>query len=117
MEEILDQSLDLMRTSIEEAEAVGIDTIKARCGRGNQVDELFTGVFVLRSQLRVVRVALGEAVDILSCPTIHSLYSRAVHDTLCTDLATATADGFLLFLLISLSSMMLITLRAAWRHN
>jgi hypothetical protein len=91
--------------------------MKAQCGKGNHVDQFFNGVYSLEGQLTNVLEALKDASDTLACPAIHTLYVSAVHDAVCTDFATANANGFLLFLLVSVSNMVLITLRASWRHS
>jgi hypothetical protein len=116
-EGILEDYLELMRTRLEEAEAVGYETIKQKCGPGNNVDSFFSGVTMLESQLTAVRVALSDASDMVSCPKINSLYTSTMHVSVCTDFAAANANGFLMFLLVSISSMILITLRASWRMS
>jgi hypothetical protein len=113
----LEENLELMRTHLAQAEAVGLDTMKEQCGTGNHVDKFFNGVYTLEGQLTNVLAALKEAGDTLACPAIHTLYVSAVHDAVCTDFATANANGFILLLLVSISNMILITLRSSWRHS
>jgi hypothetical protein len=116
-EALLEDHLEVMRTVLGEAEVVGYETMEQRCGPGNLVGKFFSGVIMLESQVTAVRVALSDASDMLSCPKINSLYTSAIHESVCTDFAAANANGFLLFLLVSISSMILITLRASWRTS
>ena len=106
-----------MRDRLEDAEAVGYGTIEQKCGNGNNIREFFSGVFTLEPQLTTVQIALSEASSMLSCPNVNTLYTQGVHGSVCTDFASANASGFLLFLATAISSMILITLRAAWRSS
>ena len=104
-----------MRTRLGEAEDVGYDFMEQKCGEENHITPFFNGLLQFENQLTAVRVALGDASTMLSCPKINSLYISAVHDSFCTDFAAANANGFILFLLVSMSSMIIVTLRASWR--
>mmetsp|Transcript_78033 Transcript_78033/g.117412 ORF Transcript_78033/g.117412 Transcript_78033/m.117412 type:complete len:618 (-) Transcript_78033:134-1987(-) len=117
LEDLLDDNLDVMRARLNEANVVGYDTMKERCGEGNNIDIFFTGVGNLAGHLAKVRGSLGEVTTSLACPNINSLYSRSVHGVLCTDVAGASATGFVLLLVVSLANMILMSLRASWRHS
>jgi hypothetical protein len=117
LEDLLDENLIIMRARLNEADAVGYDTMKDRCGEGNHIDVFFTGVSNLVGHLALVRNSLGEVTKALACPNINSLYSRSVHGVLCTDVAAASANGFVLLFVVSLASMILVTLRASWRQS
>jgi hypothetical protein len=117
LEDILDDNLTIMRARLSEADAIGYDTMKERCGEGNNIDVFFTGVSNLAGHLAMVRGSLGEVTTSIACPNINSLYSRTVHGVLCTDVAAASANGFVLLFVVSVANMILMTLRASWRHS
>jgi hypothetical protein len=105
-----------MRFRLEQADAVGYDTLRDRCGTGNNVDRFFVAVQILEGQLNSVQVSLANAGDTLHCPKINKLYSSVMQDSVCTDMASANANGFVLVLLVAISNMIIISLRASWRR-
>jgi hypothetical protein len=117
LEDLLNQNVMLLQARIAEAHDVGHDTMREHCGEGNHIDIFFSGIQNLASHLDLVRGSLAEVTTALACPNINSLYSRSVHGVLCTDIAAASANGFVLLFLVSLASMILISLRASWRHS
>lgn len=106
-----------MRYRLEQAGAVGYDIMRDRCGPGNNVDRFFVGVRILEGQLYSVQVSLANAGDTIQCPNIHKLYSSVIQDSVCTDMASANANGFVLVLLVAISNMIIISLRASWRRQ
>jgi hypothetical protein len=116
LQAILKENVDEMRFRLEQADAVGYDIMRDRCGTGNNVDRFFVAVRILEGQLYSVQVSLANAGDTLHCPKIHKLYSSVMQDSVCTDMASANANGFVLVLLVAISNMILISLRASWRR-
>jgi hypothetical protein len=113
----------LLQDSIDEVDAqlsfakdvLGLDFIENECGPGNLVRSFFQDLTVLNLKFVNLGFAIKTGYNALSCPRINSLYVDAVHGALCTDFATANANGMILFFMVSFSGMVLITLRAAWR--
>lgn len=114
---------DVLRDSIKEVETnlsfvndvLGIQFIEDGCGPGNQIRPYFRNLRVLSRKFSNLSRALKLSYDALSCPRINSLYVKTVHDAFCTDFATANSNGLILFLILSFSGMIMITLRASWR--
>lgn len=112
---LLRESLAFVDERVAVAEGLGTGLMETACGEGNLVGPFFSNLRVLQGHLDDVDVAITDAYDALECPRINTLYVRVMHDALCTDFATANANGFLLFLFAGLSGLVLITLRASWR--
>mmetsp|Transcript_102077 Transcript_102077/g.207607 ORF Transcript_102077/g.207607 Transcript_102077/m.207607 type:complete len:729 (+) Transcript_102077:339-2525(+) len=98
-------------------DVLGLDSIKDSCGPMNRVDAFFSGAQDVNGRFKLVNKALLQSYDALSCPRVNALYVEAVHGALCTDFAAANANGLVLLVLISISGMVLITLRASWRST
>lgn len=67
--------------------------------------------------LTSIRRSLDSTSTSLGCERIYPIYASAAHDAVCTDAASAVAMGFFIFLVLSLSLMTMISLRAAWYQN
>jgi hypothetical protein len=117
LEAILKERVDEMRLRLDQADAVGYEIMRDRCGTGNNIDRFFVGVRILEGQLHSVQVSLATAGDTLQCPKIHKLYSSVIQDSVCTDMASANANGFVLVILVAISNMILISLRASWKRQ
>lgn len=117
LEDFLEENLVLMRTRLDEADAIGYENLEELCGEGNHVTPFFMGILELESQLTSVHTGLRDASDMLSCPRINSMYTRAVYVSICTEFAYANATGFVLLLAVTLSTMVLVSLRASWRAS
>jgi len=113
----------LLQDSIKEVETnlsfvydvLGLEFLQDKCGSGNQVGSFFRNLTVLNSKLSNLNKAIKLGYDALSCPRVNTLYVKTFHGALCTDFATANANGLILFLMLSVSGMIMITLRASWR--
>jgi hypothetical protein len=117
LEAILKENVDEMHYRLEQADAVGYNFLRDQCGPGNNVDRFFVGLRILAGQLYSVQVSLANAGNTLQCPKIHKLYSSVIQDSVCTEMASANANGFVLVLLVAISNMILISLRASWRRQ
>jgi len=116
LQELLQDSIDEVAAQLSFAkDVVGLDFLEEQCGPGNLVRSFFQDMTVLNEKFANVGLAIKKGYDALSCPSINSLYVDAVHGALCTDFATANANGMILFFMVSFSGMILITLRASWR--
>lgn len=116
IQSLLQESLKNVDTQTSFAnDVLGLESIESQCGASNQVRLFFDNLTVLNDQFADVNKAIKQAYDALSCPRVNTLYVQAVHGALCTDFATANANGLILLIVISFCGMILITLRAAWR--
>lgn len=115
IEEILYSNVDIIGDRLQEALA-SFDRLELLCGPDNKIDIFFSGMGRLYYHLTNVYNILVESRTVLECPNIHELYKEIVHDTVCSEFGMAIADGVVLMFLISISGMILITLRGAWHY-
>lgn len=97
-------------------DSAGRDRVETVCGDGNKLDLLLQGLQDLAKQLTSVHKALDSASNSLKCSRISVIYQEAVEETICSDATNAMCWGFLLFFVMSISTMSMITLRASWRQ-
>jgi hypothetical protein len=97
-------------------DSVGVSEITEMCG-GDQLDGFLTSARDLARHLTTIRKAMESADLALDCDRMNPVYVDALHGSMCTDVASASAWGFVLFFAIGLSTMSMITLRASWRHQ
>jgi hypothetical protein len=102
--------------NLSAVDSVGVSEITDLCG-GDQLDGFLTSARDLARDLTTIRKAMEIADLALDCDRMNPLYVDALHDSMCTDIASASAWGFVLFFAIGLSTMSMITLRASWRHK
>jgi len=93
------------------------ETLSERCGPDNQLKEYVDYITVIRDQYIKMGDGLVLSNAALSCARVNTAYKLTMHQALCTDFATANANGFVLSIVISFCGMILITLRAAWRTS
>jgi len=93
-------------------DSVGRKELSQQCGR--DVTTLVEGARDLANILTTVRKALDDTTATLKCDEIHPIYVKAVHDTLCTDVASGAAWTFIMFFSVSIFTAIMISLRAAW---
>ena len=97
-------------------DSIGRSKLADQCG-SESLEDLFAGARNLAKLLTATRRALDSASDSLECSRIYPIYTQLAHDMLCTDVASGTAIGFVLFLVLTISTMTLISLRASWLQN
>ncbi len=93
---------------------IGRDELNAMCGASNNVTTFLESFQDLAQQLESVSRSLESASLSLSCPRINAIYEEAVNQTLCMQSADSLAYGFILFLIMGVTTMVLISLRASW---
>jgi hypothetical protein len=113
---LVSYNIEVIQQHLSEADAVGHSALRERCGEGNEIDQFFWGVRLLEAHLLSVRDALHTSAEVLACPRLNSLYRRVFHEAICTNVASANASGFVLFMMLTIANMSLITLRSAWRR-
>jgi hypothetical protein len=114
---LLAESLAYVDSNFDIAQTIGIDNLEAACGEGNSVRVFFENIDLLQNQFGRINGTLTATETALACPRLNQLYVRATHVALCTEFASANAGGFVLFLVVSFSGLILISLRAAWRSS
>ncbi|GAX22798.1 hypothetical protein FisN_24Lh079 [Fistulifera solaris] len=95
-------------------DSIGRDELNAMCGGGNSFTTFLQTFQDLVQQLENVSRSLESASLSLSCPRINAIYEEAVNQTLCMQSADSLAYGFILFLTLGVTTMVLISLRASW---
>jgi hypothetical protein len=116
LEEEVQSTVDFIWRHLSAVDSSGRATVVGLCGSG-LVDDFLAGARDVAKLLTTVRKALSSASESLQCDRINPIYVYAVHDSICTDVASASAWGFLLFFVIGVSTMCMVTLRASWRHT
>jgi hypothetical protein len=86
------------------------------CG-STELEGLLLTARNLAKILTSIRRSLDSTSTSLSCPRIYPLYAAAAHDAVCTEAASAVASGFFMFLVLGLSLMTMMSLRASWYQN
>lgn len=97
-------------------DSIGQDQLSESCG-SLRLNDLVAGALELADSLALMKKLLQRIQSSLSCPSTRRSYVKVVHDSICTDATNAAAAGFLLFLVIGISSLCMISLRSAWRHE
>jgi len=80
------------------------------CG-SNNTQQFISGSRELAKLLSSIRRAIGSTASSLSCQRINPIYVEVVHDSICTDVATASSWGFVLFFAIGLFTLCLVSKR------
>jgi len=93
-------------------DSVGRKELSQQCGK--DITVLVEAARDLANILRNVGKVLTDTTETLKCDEIHPLYVKAVHDTLCTDVASGAAWTFMMFFFITIFTAMMISLRASW---
>lgn len=115
VQKVLQESLQFIETELDTVKSIDLVTIEQQCGQQSQIQSFYRNIDVLEKEFLDLNKVLKQTYDTLSCPRINSLYGDVVHDALCTDFAVANANGFVLTIVVTLCSMILIGLRSAWR--
>ncbi|KAL3903481.1 MAG: hypothetical protein SGARI_005363 [Bacillariaceae sp.] len=105
LQAVLAETLGIVDQNVDLAFEIGIPSMEELCGAGNNVALFFDNISLLQDQLDRVNDSLTLTKEALSCPRLNDLYIRAIHGALCTEFATANANGFILFTLVAFSGM------------
>ena len=114
IERTMQTTIDNVWNQLSIVDSVGRKELAEACG-GN-LDELLEGARLLAVSLSSIRKALDSTVGTLDCMRIHPIYVEIVHEELCEEIGEASGLSYLIFLGMSLSLFVLITLRASWYH-
>jgi hypothetical protein len=113
---MVQDTIDNIWRQISTVDSIGRAQLVEQCG-GTRLDDLFSGARNLAKLLTAIRRALSSASGSLECDRINPIYTQAAHESVCTSTAAAAAYGFILFLVLGISTMTMISLRAAWLRN
>ena len=109
-------TIDNIWRQISRVDSIGRAQLVEQCG-GTRLNDLFSGARNLAKLLTAIRRALSSASSSLECDRINPIYIQAAHESVCTNTAAAAAYGFILFLVLGISTMTMISLRTAWLRN
>lgn len=116
LEREVQEHVDNIWRQISIIDSIGRANIIEKCG-DDSLTELLDGARSLAKLMTAVRRSLRTAGESLDCGHIYPIYTQTVHDTLCTDTASAAGYGFIFFLVLAISTMIMISLRASWLQN
>jgi hypothetical protein len=119
MTPFLNQLLDSSRfiwDQVSAVDSIGRDSLIELCG-GGSLNDFLDKAIELAELLTSLRKTVSSVQSALSCPNIRPYYVNAAHVSICTNATNATAAGFLLFLVIGVSSLCMIALRSALQHE
>mmetsp|Transcript_21256 Transcript_21256/g.40350 ORF Transcript_21256/g.40350 Transcript_21256/m.40350 type:complete len:842 (-) Transcript_21256:73-2598(-) len=112
----IQQIIDDLYQYISTIDAIGRNDLISICG-SDSLNDMVKEAQDIATLLTSVRRALALLTSSLQCEDISPIYSGAVEDSACTDLATASSWSMFMFLLLGVSTMCMISLRASWRHK
>lgn len=90
-----------------------LDMIAQQCGTTD--GELFLSLAQsMQSSLSVLKTTVDKTMNLVNCEDINNLYVSAMHDATCTHAPTAMGWIYGTLLTISISGMIMITLRSSY---
>jgi hypothetical protein len=110
---MVQESIDVLWQEISKVDSIGRSQIMETCG-GTELEQLLFDARTLAKLLTSIRRSLDSTSLSVSCPRINPIYVSLVHDTICTEVASASARGFIFFLVLGIAMMTMVSLRAAW---
>lgn len=112
LERRVQENVDEIWRQISIVDSIGRMKIQEDCGSDYLVD-FVTGSRNVAKLLTTMRRSLRSASGHLECDRLNPIYTQIVHDTLCTEAASASSYGFILFLMLGISTMTMISLRTS----
>lgn len=113
----IQEYIDNIWRQISKIDSVGRATVIEKCGDTEEFQEMLTGARNLAMSLTSIRRELSNIEKSIGCTTIHPIYIQAAHDIVCTESLSASAYGFVTLLVMWISVMTMISLRASWLRN
>jgi len=115
----IESSVETMMNSIwreiSRIEGIGRDHFEAVCG--SPLDEFLGVAHEVTRSFSGIRKALKNTKDALDCSKINPIYTELIHEELCGEIANGLGIGFIWLLMLSICLMVVLSLRAAWRHD
>ncbi len=111
---LLNNSMVSMQNMQDMMETVTIAKMEQICGVVGNFDSIGLYFGALSDNFAKLNSTASQFSDIMSCETINSIYTDAVHDQACTEIPRALLWTFVSLLIVSVFGMIMITLRSAW---
>ena len=112
----MQENVDNIWRQISIVDSIGRAKLIDKCG-GEYLLDFLTGSRNIAKLLTAIRRSLRTASESLECDQLYPIYTQTVHDSLCTDAASAASYGFIMFLVLAISTMIMISLRASWLQS
>ena len=109
--------IDNIWRQISKIDAVGRTTVFEKCGYTAEFLEMLSGARDLAITLTDVRRSLSSLEESIGCGSIHPIYTQLAHDVVCTQTLSASGYGFVTFLIMWISVMAMISMRASWLRS
>eukprot|EP00536_Pseudo-nitzschia_multiseries_P013277 jgi/Psemu1/68645/estExt_Genemark1.C_5550008 len=109
--------IDNIWRQVSKIDSVGRADVVEKCGNTEEFQEMLTGARDLAMLLTNIRRELSSLAKSIGCDSVHPIYTEVSHDIVCTETLSASAYGFLMFLIIWICLMTMISLRASWLGN
>lgn len=108
--------VDYIWNSLSKIDSTGRSNIMALCGN-DELNVFLSNLGDLAKILTSINNAISSSTQVLQCDQISPFYVEAVHDSMCTNVSQAIAIAFVLFFALGITTLTMITLRAAWRQQ
>ena len=116
LERRVQDDIDGIWRQISIIDSIGRAKLIRDCG-GDALVDFVTGSRNVAKLLTSMRRSLRSASGHLECDRLYPIYSQTVHEDLCTNTALASSYGFILFLILAITTSVAITLRASWLQS
>lgn len=116
LKEDIQDHIDNIWRQVSRIDSVGRDEIAEKCG-GTAFTDMLIGARDLAKLLTTIRRSLSTTVEYIGCDSISSMYNELAHSIICTEALSASTYGLLTFLIVWISLMVMISLRASWLRN
>lgn len=112
----MQDDIDGIWRQISIIDSIGRAKLIRECG-GDALVDFVTGARNVAKLLTSMRRSLRSASGHLECDRLYPIYSQTVHEDLCMNTALASSYGFILFLILAITTSVMITLRASWLQS
>jgi len=109
--------IDNIWRQISRIDSIGRAEVMEKCGGVEAFTDMLAGARDIAKLLTTIRRSLSSTVESIGCHSINAIYTQAAHDIICTETLSASVYGFITFLIMLISVMMMISLRASWLRN
>jgi hypothetical protein len=116
LERRVQENVDEIWRQISIIDSIGRAKLLTDCG-GDYLVDFVSGSRNVAKLLTTMRRSLRSASGHLECDRLNPIYTEIVHDALCTDAASASSYGCVLFFILAISTMAMISLRTSWLQS
>ncbi len=109
--------IDNIWREVSKIDSVGRVMAIERCGDNGEFSKMLSGARDLAMILTDIRRSLSRIEEATSCDYIVPIYKQVTEDIVCTKTLSASAYGFITFLVIWVCTMAMISMRASWLRN